>query len=154
MSIPKPVVRRAVLLIPALIGILYVFGCDRPGTEGHAVVATVAQSGDAPIRTAFLNRQSDLWVESQGTVERILPDDVKGSRHQRFIVRLQSGQTLLMAHNIDIAPRIDDLRTGDIISFRGEYEWNDKGGLVHWTHRDPGGRLPGGWIERRGVRYR
>ena len=35
-----------------------------------------------------------------------LPDDNKGTRHQRFILKLSSGQTLLVAHNIDLADKI------------------------------------------------
>lgn len=149
-----PAARWILILSFVLIGNPCLSGCDLQGAGERASVATVAQDDDERIRAAFLNRQSGLWVESHGTVERVLPDDLKGSRHQRFIVRLKTGQTLLTAHNIDIAARIPDLLTGDIVLFRGRYEWNDKGGVVHWTHRDPAGRLPGGWIEHRGIRYR
>jgi hypothetical protein len=92
-------------------------------------------------------------VEASGVVERVLPDDNSGSRHQRFIVRLASGQTLLIAHNIDIAPRVAGLARGDTVSFSGLYEANDKGGVVHWTHHDPSGRHSAGWIEHEGHRY-
>lgn len=86
-------------------------------------------------------------------VKRILPDDNEGSRHQRFIVELSSGQTLLIAHNIDIAPRIPDLRVGDEVAFGGEYDWNPEGGVIHWTHHDPGGQHPGGWLKHGGQTY-
>ena len=88
-----------------------------------------------------------------GAVERVLADDNDGSRHQRFIVRLASGQTLLIAHNIDVAPRVAGLARGDTVSFSGIYEPNNKGGVVHWTHHDPSGRHPAGWIEHKGHRY-
>jgi len=39
------------------------------------------------------------------------------------------------------------------ITIRGEYEWNDKGGVIHWTHRDPRGRHENGWIQFNGIRY-
>ena len=92
-------------------------------------------------------------VEVTGVVEKVLKDDTSGSRHQRFIVKLPSGQTLLIAHNIDIAPRVEGIARGDTLSFSGIYEPNDKGGVVHWTHHDPSGRHAPGWIEHRGHRY-
>ncbi|MBA2590746.1 MAG: DUF3465 domain-containing protein, partial [Gammaproteobacteria bacterium] len=61
--------------------------------------------------------------------------------------RLSSGQTILIAHNIDLAPRVSSLNEGDVVSFSGEYEWNPKGGVVHWTHRDSDGRHSAGWIK-------
>ena len=96
---------------------------------------------------------SGQQVQSGGEVIRVLSDDNEGSRHQRFIVRLSSGRTLLIAHNIDLAPRVASLRVGDTVSFNGEYEWNDRGGVIHWTHRDPQNRHQAGWIEHRGKRY-
>ena len=103
--------------------------------------------------TASASPRSGSQFESEGTVVKVLADDTQGSRHQRFIVRLPSGQTVLIAHNIDIAPRVAGLSEGDAISFSGDYEANDKGGVVHWTHRDPSGRHVAGWIKHRGRTY-
>ena len=48
-------------------------------------------------------------------------------------------------HNIEVAPRVASLELGDTVEFKGEYIWNEEGGLIHWTHRDPGGgHEPGG----------
>ena len=102
---------------------------------------------------AIARRQSDVQVRGSGKVIRLLPDDNDGSRHQKFIVRLDSGNTILIAHNIDLAPRIDRLRRGDRIEFYGEYEWNDRGGVVHWTHDDPAGRHEDGWLRHKGKTY-
>lgn len=110
-------------------------------------------SDDASLENAFTQRISRLQVTGQGTVVKVLRDDGNGSRHQRFIVRLDSGRTLLVAHNIDLAPRIETLRAGDTVAFSGEYEWNPKGGVIHWTHRDPQGRHPAGWIRHDGQTY-
>ena len=111
------------------------------------------EAGDRAIAEAYAKRRSGVWVESEGVVERLLADDDQGSRHQRFIVRITTEQTVLFAHNIDLAPRVP-LQRGDAIRFRGEYEWNDRGGVIHWTHDDPENRRGGGWIEHRGQRYR
>jgi len=106
------------------------------------------------VQEAQARHLSDVWVEGQGVVVKVLPDDTRGRRHQRFIVRLSNGKTVLIAHNIDLAPRLKGLRPGDTVTFRGEFVDNDKGGLVHWTHRDPSGRHEGGWIKYRGRLYR
>jgi uncharacterized protein DUF3465 len=108
---------------------------------------------DNSIGRAFASRASNIQVEGEGTVIRLLPDDLNGSRHQRFIVQLASGQTLLIAHNIDIAPRIDGVEENDTVRFSGEYVWNDKGGVIHWTHHDPGGRRASGWVLHNGKTY-
>lgn len=88
-----------------------------------------------------------------GTVIRLLSDDNKGSRHQRFIIKESSGRTLLIAHNIDLAPKIYSLQQGTLIKFCGEYEYNAKGGVVHWTHHDPQKYHTDGWLEYNGKKY-
>jgi Protein of unknown function (DUF3465) len=116
--------------------------------------STRAFSGsDEVLARAFKQRASNIQVEGQGVVRRVLSDDDDGSRHQRFIVALASGQTLLIAHNIDLAPRVVGLRKGDAVSFSGEYEWNAEGGVIHWTHRDPSKRHAAGWIKHNGKVY-
>jgi hypothetical protein len=117
----------------------------------HFLTDRTAQEGS--VEQAWQNEQSDTQVEGSGSVIKLLPDDNDGSRHQRFILKLASGQTVLVAHNIDLAPRIPSLAAGDRVDFCGEYEWNSKGGVIHWTHHDPGGRHPGGWLKHRGKTY-
>lgn len=112
-------------------------------TSGRAV-----PSASSSVEQAFESRRSGVPVEGRGRVVRILADDEAGSRHQRFIVRLDSGTTVLVSHAIDVAGRVSPLQVGDELSFRGEYVWNPRGGLVHWTHHDPVGRHAAGWIRR------
>ncbi len=109
--------------------------------------------GDDGVAQAYAQHLSHVHVEGGGVVLKLLPDDTEGDRHQRFIVRAPGGERLLFAYNIDIAPRIDRLRVGDGIRFAGEYIWNRKGGIVHWTHHDPSGRHVGGYIDVDGRRY-
>jgi hypothetical protein len=100
------------------------------------------------IKSLFDEKKSDVWVTGSGVVIRILKDDNEGDRHQRFILELSTGQTILFAHNIDIAPRIDDIEVGDVIEFYGEYIYSDEGGTIHWTHHDPDGSSEGGWLKK------
>lgn len=116
-------------------------------------IAIPGGEGQEEVLELFESRRSGEMVVVVGSVDRTLADDNDGSRHQRFIVRMESGHTLLIAHNIDLAPRVP-LRAGDLVRIRGEYEWNSQGGLLHWTHHDPAGARPGGWIELDGDRYR
>ena len=111
------------------------------------------QGADSTLQDAYDNRQSDVQVQGEGVVTKLLADDVDGSRHQRFILRLDTGQTVLVAHNIDLAPRVSGLSTGDTVEFYGEYEWNPKGGVIHWTHHDPGNRHIDGWLMHDGKTY-
>lgn len=108
---------------------------------------------DELLTELFANVQSNVQVYGTGTVISILSDDLNGSRHQRFIIELKSKQTLLIAHNIDLAPRIDTLAVNDQIEFFGEYEWNNKGGVIHWTHHDPEEIHVNGWLFHNNVIY-
>jgi len=108
---------------------------------------------EAVLLEAYEKKQSNIQVQAEGVVVRLLRDDLDGSRHQRFIVELRSGQTLLITHNIDLAPRIGNLHVGDAVEFFGEYEWNSNGGVIHWTHDDPQGRHVAGWIKHEGGTY-
>lgn len=110
-------------------------------------------STDEKLASAFENHTSNLQVQGKGRVQRLLSDDTSGDQHQRFILQLASGQTLLVAHNIDLAPRLGNLEAGDEVAFNAEYEWNDQGGVLHWTHRDPQGRHEAGWLKHDGKTY-
>jgi len=105
------------------------------------------------IARAFQQRQSDLQVRSSGQVIAVLPDDHEGSRHQKFILKLPNGQTVLVAHNIDLAPRIQSIQKQDQVEFYGEYEYSDKGGVIHWTHHDPARKHVDGWLKHQGRTY-
>jgi hypothetical protein len=140
---------RYILLIVSLVCGAAV-GCS--STHVRTSNRTLSES-DQVLARAFEQSRSSVQVEGRGVVRRILPDDHDGMRHQRFIVALESEQTLLIAHNIDVAPRVVGLREGDAVAFSGEYEWNAEGGVIHWTHRDPARRHPPGWLKHNGVTY-
>ncbi len=145
---------KYLILLLALFGV----ACDRvPSTalvSESEQAQVVTQSDNAAIVQAFKDKKSNIFVEGSGTVKKLLADDNKGSRHQKFLVTISAEQTLLFAHNIDLAPRLDALAVGDVVTFRGEYVYNPKGGVMHWTHLDPQGAIEGGWIKHNGKLYK
>lgn len=126
-------------------------GTTAPVTQGSATDA--GPSNNQAIQAAFDNCQSNVQVAGKGIVVRLLPDDNEGAQHQKFIIKVNPNQTLLVVHNIDLAPKIATLAQGDEIAFSGEYEWNSKGGMVHWTHHDPQGKHVAGRIRHNGQTY-
>ena len=106
----------------------------------------------AQLRAAANDPDAKFWTTLQGTVIRNLKDDQEGDRHQKFLVQVAKDLTLLVSHNIDVASRVP-VREGDTVKIQGEYVWNNRGGVIHWTHRDPNGRQAVGWIEINGKHY-
>ena len=155
----KQLAAIAVVLIAA---VYQYFGGNLGGNDqqGGKRTLTEAQSSKLPdqnkvvsrIRAAKDDTNSKFWTTVQGEVIKNLKDDTKGSQHQKFLVRIANDITLLVAHNIDLAPRVP-VSKGDFVTMRGEYAWNNRGGVIHWTHHDPRGKKEGGWIEVDGKRY-
>jgi len=113
----------------------------------------LSNDGADTIKTAYDRKQSNVQVQGSGRVKAILREDNDGTRHQKFILVLKNGLSILVAHNIDLAPKIEDLHKGDIVEFNGEYEYNEKGGVLHWTHHDPQNRHENGWLKHNGRIY-
>lgn len=124
--------------------------------EPKAVTRNNHRDESARLVEAHAKRQSKVWMTVKAKVIKRLRDDNKGHRHQQFLAKPTKGPTLKIAHNIDLAPYVP-LKEGDTVWMRGRYEWNAKGGVLHWTHHDP--RKPNrqdpkeGWIELKGKRY-
>jgi hypothetical protein len=134
---------RLILLL-VIIGGGYLYNNYIDQVPGSSASRNFSGNQIGDINLAISNQQSGVQVETNGKVIKILPDDNQGSRHQRFLVKLPSDHVILIAHNIDLAPRIEDLAAGNSISIHGVFEWNAKGGVVHWTHHDPQGKhIPG-----------
>ncbi len=143
----KPIIVLAIAIVAAIYGYL----TNDPNFGGS--VKPQSSSANQSLQDAYINHRSDIQVSGSGIVIKRLADDKDGSRHQKFLLKVPSGQTLLIAHNIDLAAKITSLRKGDRVDFNGEYEWNTKGGVLHWTHRDPGGRHADGWLKHNGKIY-
>jgi len=148
-----PLISGGVLVV-ALIVVLVVLVAGKGGPQPTAAPSvTQSLNTEAQLESLFQTHTSGVQIAGHGVVTHLLSDDNEGDRHQRFILELSSGQTLLIAHNIDIAPRLDGLAVGDEVEFFGEYDYNDQGGTIHWTHHDPQGSHVAGWIDWDGRRY-
>lgn len=145
----KAVPNRAILLI--IIALLFLV------VDYYRDKLTLDQAvniDNSSIEQAYEQKKQSFQVTGSGTVIKILPDDLKGSKHQKFILRVTEDLTILIAHNIDLAPRINNLEKGDRVNFSGEYEYNSRGGVVHWTHHDPKKKHPEGWLKHEGNIYK
>lgn len=120
----------------------------KPATKKAEIEVGLDLIGDA-----YDRKQSNVQVHAAGTVKAVLRDDNEGSPHQKFILELNTGQTVLVAHNIDLAPRIEVLQKGDQVEFFGEYEYSAQGGVIHWTHHDPQRNHIGGWLKHKNKTY-
>jgi hypothetical protein len=148
--------KRILLLLALAIAALQTYEhWPRTDRASHASSATAQQTkfSNEHLIDAFHARRSNIQVQGSGEVVRVLPDDRDGSRHQRIIVAVAPSHTVLIAHNIDLAPRVENPQAGRRIEFNGEYEWNERGGVVHWTHHDPQGRHEAGWVKYGGRLY-
>lgn len=148
--------KRFLLLRYLLLSFAFLLSaCEAATSDPIAVsqsTASDAENANASVEVAFAKKLSNVQVSGYGVVTKLLPDDQKGARHQKFLVRINPKQTLLFAHNIDLAERLP-VQIGDTVSFNGEYVYNPKGGVVHWTHLDPQGRHAPGWVMLQGKKY-
>lgn len=125
-------------------------------------VASCSLKGAETLEGANLDQQQVLEAQAQhlrhvqvtivAPVLKILPDDTQGIPHERFLIALSNGTSVLIAHDTRLAPRVP-VQPGDQLKICGEYIWNEKGGVIHWTHHAIGGIHPGGFIELYGQRY-
>ncbi|TMG28919.1 MAG: DUF3465 domain-containing protein [Chloroflexi bacterium] len=129
--------------VAALVSALWLAGCGAS-----------APADDAAIAADYHNHRSNIEVTADGTVVRLLPDRTSSTgTHEQFIIRLSSQNlTVEIEHNISVGARAP-IAEGDRVIVHGEYVWNSKGGLIHFTHHDPQGTHEGGYIEDNGRTY-
>ncbi len=109
---------------------------------------------DSEIVHVVTEQKNSHFVEGSGMeVVQILPDDTQGLEHQKWIVRLSSGQKMLAVYNSDMCPRVP-VKVGDIVSMGGQFIWSRKdGAILHWLHHDPKGKRPDGYVYLQGEFY-
>ncbi len=112
------------------------------------VVSSAERIEQREIKLSRFSKFKDrTWVKGVGRVKKVLEDDLIPPCHQRFILEDRIGHTILISHNIEKWERLNNLKLGDYVRFKGEFIDNEHGGLVHWTHPDPAKRKPGGYVK-------
>ena len=158
MALKKPAKGSALAQIAtSLMAIFLLYGCNGTGrlptNSSQPELAVPVQCQDeAQVLAAQQSQARKVEVTVGDRVFKVLPDDREGLTHQRFLLKLNNGTTVLVAHDTSIAPHVP-LSEGDCIRIHGEYIWNSKGGVIHWTHHSNNGRHEPGWIELHGQRY-
>jgi hypothetical protein len=120
------------------------------GCSGNATGAD-----DGAVCSAYQAGRSHVEVVADGTVTRLLGTHAGvESPHEGFLFHLASGCSLIVRveSNVDFTGAIP-LDRGEHVVVKGEYEYYPRGGVIHWTHRDPRGRHEGGYVQVDGKIY-
>jgi hypothetical protein len=136
----------------ALLVLAAAAGCAPASGGGGA-----PSSANAEIYAAWQQHRSPLEVTASGTVVKVLGiRSGPSGRHEGFLVHLSGNEahdiTIRVEDNIDLTGPIP-LHSGDGVEIRGEYIFDPRGGIVHYTHRDPRGRHPSGYVRVNGRTY-
>lgn len=110
---------------------------------------------DAALCSAFRDARSHVEVVADGRVTAVLGvAQGRVSPHEGFLMHVGSGCDVVVRveANTDFTGEFS-LARGEPVVVKGEYEYYPRGGVIHWTHRDPRGRHEGGYIEIGGRRY-
>jgi len=121
---------------------------------------SAGSGGDDPngaVYDAWAAHRSKIEVTASGSVARILGTRVGPSgAHEGFLLHLRGsagrGLTVRIEDNVDLTGPIP-LAAGDTVEVRGEYIYDPRGGLIHYTHLDPRGRHAAGYVRVNGKIY-
>ena len=114
-------------------------------------------ASNAAVYVAWRDGLSNVEVTAHGSVARILGSrDGRSGPHLGFLLHLSGsegrGLTVRVEDNLDLTGPIV-LHEGDDATIRGEYIYDARGGLIHYTHRDPRGRHAAGYVQVEGHLY-
>ena len=137
------------LRISSFVALVAAIGCAGGGSGGG--------DSNGAVYEAWRTQRSHVEVTADGSVARIL-----GTRrgpsgaHEGFLLHLRGsagrGLTVRVESNVDLTGPIP-LRAGQAATVRGEYIYDSRGGLIHYTHLDPRGRHAAGYVRVEGRIY-
>ena len=129
--------------VPGVLAVLaFVVGCAGENASDTAQNRLVYD--------AWRSQRSHVEVTASGSVARIFGIHVGPSgAHEGFLLHLAGaegrGLTVRVEDNVDLTGPLD-LAEGQSVEVRGEYIFDPRGGIVHYTHRDPRGRHAAGYV--------
>ncbi len=96
-------------------------------------------------------------MTASGSIVRVLGTRLgRSGEHEGFLLHLSGadghGLTVRVEDNVDLTGPIP-IAAGEPAVIRGEYIYDPRGGLIHYTHLDPRGRHPAGYVQVGGRVY-
>lgn len=131
----------------------------------HSALLLVALAGcasgggddtsNAGVCDAAARGASHVEVTASGTVVRVLGvARGRSDAHEGFLMRVECAQPVIVRVEANTSfTGTFALQRGTNASVKGEYETDPRGGVIHWTHRDPRGRHPDGYVRVGGATY-
>jgi hypothetical protein len=114
-------------------------------------------AANADVYDAWRAHRSYVQVTASGSVARVLGTRLgPAGEHEGFLLHLSGaegrGLTVRVEDNTDLTGPIP-LQAGEDAIVSGEYIYDPRGGIIHYTHRDPRGRHPSGYVRVNGRLY-
>ena len=127
--------------------------------DSSSVSAAVPQASPSPKLRKHPSARLPLYadhaqVEGEGEVVFFVSHDPGAVNLQKFLVRLDSGKTMLIVHDTARSKRIADLNLGDQVAFCGEYFYGQNGDEIRVDEPTPDGQPGNGWVKHKGQTYR
>lgn len=99
------------------------------------------------IEFLYNSQRGGVFVESVGRIVKILDDQITPYPAQVILIRLSSGQKLIIKHDINLGSALPTLKKAEALQFKGIYKWNDRGGMILSTHKNNDFPKHSGWLK-------
>ncbi|MDP3509818.1 MAG: DUF3465 domain-containing protein [Candidatus Melainabacteria bacterium] len=107
---------------------------------------------DAQIIQAQSQQARKVELTVTAPIKKLLREEDYREPHQRFLLILSNGTTVLVANDLQYGTYAP-VQEGNVVRIHGEYIWNERGGVLHWTHKSDEPRHESGYIDFNGMRY-
>lgn len=133
-------------------------GANQIANQGASVGQTIGPAGvpfavdDGQIIQAQSQQARKVELTVTAPIKKLLREEDYREPHQRFLLILSNGTTVLVANDLKYGT-FAPVQEGNVVRIHGEYIWNEKGGVLHWTHKSDEPNHESGYIDFNGMRY-